>query len=138
MSKWMWALAGYRWVPQEREPGEDDEILHKALDGNYGDDKVNCKLHVSVPMTAIRQRVPFQSIDGPQESSRTVYRCSVPGCPVVAFDYDESRVDSRYCNVCGERIEGRENITDRRCQKCLNAKRRSRDIPLTELLHATA
>ena len=95
---------------------------------------MNCRVHLSVPMTAIRQRVPFQSIDGPQESSRTVYRCSVPGCPVVAFDYDESRVDSRYCNVCGERIEGRENITDRRCQKCLNAKRRSRDIPLTELL----
>ena len=27
---------------------------------------MHCRLHVSVPMTAIRQRVPFQSIDGPQ------------------------------------------------------------------------
>lgn len=95
---------------------------------------MNCRLHVSVPMLAIRQRVPFQSIDGPQESSRVVYRCTVPGCPVVAFEYEAARVDSRYCNVCGERIMNRENITDRRCQKCLNAKRRSRDIPLAELL----
>jgi hypothetical protein len=93
-----------------------------------------CKFHVSTPMLAIRQRVSFASIDGPTQHERTVYRCPQPGCYCVAYDYEAGRVDSRYCNVCGARIEGRENITDRRCKSCLNANRRSRDIALDELL----
>lgn len=95
---------------------------------------MNCRLHVSTPMTAIRQRIPFQSIDGPQEGERVVYRCPAPGCHIVGYEYETERVDSRYCNVCGARIEGRDNITDHRCKKCCASQRRSRDIPLAKLI----
>ena len=41
---------------------------------------MNCRVHLSVPMTAIRQRVPFQMIDRPQ--SRAVQSIGV-ACQAV-------------------------------------------------------
>ena len=95
---------------------------------------MNCRLHVSTPMTAIRQRVPFQSIDGAQEAERTVYRCPIAGCNCVGYEFEAERVDSRYCNICGTKIGGRDVLSDRRCLKCVGSQRRSRDIPLDVLL----
>jgi hypothetical protein len=85
---------------------------------------MNCKFHVGVAMLASEQRIPFDS--DLSDFTRTVLRCPVAQCSVVAMIYDEEKIDVRACGVCGRAIKDGDtmaSLSDVRCNSCKNGKR---------------
>jgi hypothetical protein len=79
---------------------------------------MQCKFHVGVTLVGRQERIPFDS--DLSDFTRTVLRCPIPQCSVVAMVYDENKTDTRYCDICGSQIKADDTITlsGSRCSSC--------------------
>ena len=69
---------------------------------------------------------PWRAADY-DRTDRTILRCTAPGCPTVAEEFDHDRVERRHCVQCG--ADPGKYLKCRKCrrkQQRYDAKRRAR------------
>lgn len=90
----------------------------------------HCRQHVAIPMKLmplgeVIQRGRYHDEMLLQEGAvRSVWRCTVPACPVVqAAVLEPNRPD---CRHCGEKVDGERHFLTAICKRCRQKTRRAR------------
>jgi hypothetical protein len=80
----------------------------------------HCTYHVSSEMQASVRESPKFSANLEDRTQRTELHYSIPGCHVVAVEYDIERKQLRKCYRCGGKITTTDDgtLTVKRCSKC--------------------
>jgi hypothetical protein len=69
---------------------------------------MKCRFHICVEMVSKKEHVPSFVNTGSDEGvdrrmrQRVSYYCPVPGCKVVAIDFDPDKTTPVYCRICHE------------------------------------
>ncbi len=100
---------------------------------------MKCRLHVSVDLVPQRQDVPFFACIAPEDAShlrkeRTILKCPVDGCKVVAMEYDEELRHPTKCRTCRLVTVA---VVGGMCSECAAAYRKRHPVkPHARALHA--
>jgi hypothetical protein len=86
----------------------------------------HCTYHVNASMLAIERPAPKFNTSLEEQGVRTELHCSIPGCHVVAVEYNSERVDIRRCSRCRKRLTHEDSVDHSECNACRYKKDRKR------------